>query len=146
MKLKNTITLTAVAFGRHILTHLFYGLSGNNLCTDGCLDGNVELLAGNQVFQFLAHSPAEDDGITLVGQSRQGINRLSVQQDVKFRQFGRAERVDMIVEGGISLRDTFQFVVEVDHNLAQRNHEDEFQAVAAHIVLADKLAPFVKAK
>ena len=41
-----TAHVTAIALRCHVLTHLLHGFSGDDLAADGCLDGDVELLAG----------------------------------------------------------------------------------------------------
>ena len=52
----------------------------------------------------------------------------------------------MIVKRGIALGYALELVVEVDHNLTQRQHEMQFHAVPAHILLVDKFATLVEAK
>ena len=39
--------VAAVAFGRHILAHGLDGFARDDFRTDGCLDGDVELVAGD---------------------------------------------------------------------------------------------------
>ena len=51
----------------------------------------------------------------------------------------------MIIERGIALRDTFQFVVEIDYDFAKRNHKVQLHTVAGHILLFNQLAPLVEA-
>ena len=46
----------------------------------------------------------------------------------------------MPVERRIALADRFQFVVEVDHYLAQRHIEQQFHSVTADIFLLDQFA------
>ena len=53
-----TAHITTITLGCHILAHLTYRLTGNDLGTYGRLDGDVKLLARNQVLKFLAHAPA----------------------------------------------------------------------------------------
>ena len=60
--------ITTIALGCHILTNLLHRLAGNNLSTDGSLNGNIKLLAGNELFQLLARPAAKGDGIILMSQ------------------------------------------------------------------------------
>jgi len=46
--------ITTVAFGSHVFADGLDGFAGDDFSPDGGLDGNVELLARNQFFQFLA--------------------------------------------------------------------------------------------
>ena len=80
----------------------------------------------------------------MVGKCGERIHRFTVEQDVELCQLRRAERVNMIVERGISLRYRLQLVVEINHYLAERNHEYQLYAVAADILLLDELAPLVE--
>ena len=78
-----TAHITAITLGKHILTHLLHRLTRDNLGADGSLDGNIELLAGNELLQFLAHPTPEGDSVVLMGQRGKGINRLTIEQDVE---------------------------------------------------------------
>ena len=50
-----TRNITTVALRSHILTHSLHRLTGDDLRTDGCLDGNIELLARDEFLELLAH-------------------------------------------------------------------------------------------
>ena len=52
----------------------------------------------------------------------------------------------MVVERSVALRDALQFVVEVNHYLAQGQHEAQFHAVAADVLLVDQFAALVEAE
>ena len=135
-----TAHVAAIALGCNVLAHLLHRLAGHNLGTDSCLNGNVELLAGNEFLKFLTHLATQSHGIAFMGKRGEGIDRLSIEQNVEFGQLGRAEAVDMVVERGITLADRLELVVEVYHYLAQRYHEMEFHTVAAHILLLEQFA------
>ena len=60
--------VAAVTLGRHILAHLTYGFTCNDFCADGCLHGNVKLLAGNQILELEAYLSAEVIGVILVNE------------------------------------------------------------------------------
>ena len=120
------------------------GFTRHDFCTDGGLNRNVELLARNQLFQLLAHTPAKHHGIVLMRERGECIHGLAVEQDVEFGELRRAERVDVVVERGVALRNALELVVEVDDDFAQRNVEMQFHAVSAHKFLLDELAALVE--
>ena len=74
-----TAHVTAVALGRHVLAHLLHRLTGNDLGANGGLDGNVKLLARDELLQLLTHAAAKGLGIVEVGQRREGIHRVTVE-------------------------------------------------------------------
>ena len=51
--------VTSVALGQHVLAHGLYGLTGNDLGSDGGLYRYLELLSGNQFLELLADTSAE---------------------------------------------------------------------------------------
>ena len=57
-----------------------------------------------------------------------------------------AERIDVIVEGSISLGNTLQLIVEINHNLAQRQHEVQLYTVTAHVLLVNQFATLIQTK
>ena len=79
-------------------------------------------------------------------QGGQGVDGLAVEQDIQLRQLRGPETVDMIVERCIALGDGLQFIVEINHNLAQRQHEMQLDAIAADILLIDEFTTLVKTK
>ena len=135
-----TRDVTAVALGCHVLADGFDGLAGNDFRADGGLDGDVELLARDELFEFLAHAAAEAHGIVHVSEGRQGVDALAVEEDVELDELALAVVMDVVVEGRIALGDTLELVVEVDNYLAQRHIEYHLHAVAGDVLLLDELA------
>ena len=82
-----TTDITAIAFGRHVLAHLFHGFACDDFGPDGCLYGDIKLLTRQQFLEFLTHSPSEIHGVVYMREGGEGIDRLSVEQDVEFDQF-----------------------------------------------------------
>ena len=76
----------------------------------------------------------------------QRIRRLAVQQYIQFHQARGAVADDMIVEGGIALRDALELVVEVEDYLRKRHVVVEFDAVGSDVVLAHQCTAFVQAE
>ena len=99
-----------------------------------------------QFLQLLAHTPAELIGMATVNQGRQGIDGLAVEHDVQFHQVGVLIASNMVVEGSITLRDGFQFVVKVKDNFAQRHLESQFHTVSREIDLVLQHASAVDAE
>ena len=50
-----TTDVAAIALGRDVLSHLFHGLTGYDFGSDGSLDGDVELLPGDELFIFSSY-------------------------------------------------------------------------------------------
>ena len=67
--------------------NLFHGLTGYDFGSDGSLDGDVELLPGDELLEFLAHATPKCDGIVLMGQRRECIHGLAVEQNVELGKF-----------------------------------------------------------
>ena len=104
--------VAAVAFGSHVFTNGFYCLSRNDFGSDGCLDGDVELLPRYQLFQFFAHLASEIVGVLGIDERRKRVDRFAVQQNVQFGQFRGLVACPVIIERRISFRNAFQLVVE----------------------------------
>jgi hypothetical protein len=58
------------------------------------------------------------------------VDRLGIDQDRHLHEVALAVIGDVVVEGGIALRDRFQPVVEVEHDLVQRQVVDHHGALA----------------
>ena len=79
-------------------------------------------------------------------QRRQGIYRLTIEQDVQLHQFGRTETVGMIVERSISFGDTLQLIIEIDNDFTQWHIIVYFHTVARNILLLHQFAALAKTK
>ncbi len=139
-----TAHVAAVAFCSHVFADGLYSLSGNDFSADSGLDGDVELLSRNEFFQFLAHAATKGDGVVYVGEGRECVDALTVEQYIEFHEFALAVVVDVVVERCVAFRYAFEFVVEVDNDFAQRQVEGEFDAVSRNIILLNELASFAE--
>ena len=139
-----TADITAVTLGEDIFADLLDGLAGNDLGSDSGLDSDVELLTRKEFFEFLTHATTEIDGIVAVGEGREGIDLLAVEEDIQFDEVGRSEAVHVPIEGGVALGDGFEFVVEIDDDLAERHVEEKLHAVAGDILLLDEFTTFAE--
>ena len=79
-----------------------------------------------------------------MGQRTQGIHWFTIEQDVELHQIRVAEAIDMVVERSVTLRDTLQFIIEIDDNLTERQHEVQFHTVATHIFLINEFASLIQ--
>ena len=86
-----TAYVAAVALCGHVLAHLLHRFACNDFRADGRLDSDVELLARQQFFEFLADASAEGDGIIHVRQGGECVHGFAVQQNVEFYKFGRTK-------------------------------------------------------
>ena len=136
--------VAAVALGQDVLAHLLHRLAGDDLRTDSGLDGDVELLTGEQLLELLAHAAAEGLGVVEMRQRGEGVNGFAVEQDVELHQLGGPEADGVVVERGIALGDGFELVVEVDDDLAQRHVEENLNTITRDEVLRDKFAAFAQ--
>ena len=75
--------VTAVTFGSHVLADSLDGLTRNYLGSNRSLDSDVKLLTRDELLQFFAHAAAECDRVVDMGQCRQCVDTLAVEQDVE---------------------------------------------------------------
>src|SRR3546814_11361754 len=105
---------------------------------DRGLDGDLEEVAGDEVLEPLAHVAASRFGGGAVNDHREGVDRLAVDQDVHLDEIALAVPDLVIVEAGIAAADALQAIVEVEHDLVQRQLVGEMGAAgdAGPIILA----------
>ena len=85
---------------------------------------------GIRSLQPLAQGAAAPLGLAAMDDDRQRVDRLAVDQDVHQHEVALAVVVDLVVEAGIAAADRFQPVVEIEHDLVQRQAVDQHRAVA----------------
>ncbi len=108
--------VAAVAFGENVFAHGADGFAGDDFAADGCLDGNFEELAGDEVFEFRDECAADFVGVLGVGDDGEGIDGLAVDEDVDFDEAGGAVLLDLVIEAGVAGGRPFELVVEVDED------------------------------
>ena len=79
-----------------------------------------------------------------MGEGRKGIDLLAVKKNIQFDEVGRPEAVHVPIEGRVAFRDGFEFVVEIDDNLAERHVKEKLHAVAGDILLLDEFTAFAE--
>ena len=122
--------VSAVTFCRNILSHSLDGFAGYDFGSDCCLNGYVELLAGNKFLQFLAHASAKAHRIVHMGEGAESVHAFTVQQYIEFYELGLSEIMQVIVERSIALGNAFELVVKVYHDFAKRHVESHLHSVA----------------
>ena len=139
-KLALTRYVATVALGRHVLAHLLHRLAGDNLATDGGLDGNVELLAGDEFLELLTHAAAEVIGVVDVSQGREGIHGFAIEQDVELHEARGTVPCGVVVKRGVALGDALELVVEVDDDFTERHEVVYLHAIARDVLLLHEFA------
>ncbi len=79
-------------------------------------------------------------------QLRQGVDALTVDEDVELDQVGLAIVEQVVVKGPIPLGDRLELVVEVEDHLGQRDLEDHLQPVAGEILVVRVRAAALEAE
>src|SRR5262245_24515209 len=115
--------VTAVALGGHVLAHGLDGLPRDDAAADGRLDGHLEHLAGNDAAELLHQHLPPLVGLVAVDDDTESIDRVAVEQDVELDQLRGPEVGKLVVERGVALGDRLQPIVEVHHDLGQREVE-----------------------
>src|SRR3990172_9437021 len=122
--------VAAVALGGHVLPERAHGLPRDHAAADGGLDDDLEELARDPGLELLGQRFPSLVGLVPVGDDRQGVDRVPVQQDVELDQVRAPELEEVVVERGVAPRQGLQLVVEVDDDLGQREVEGEVNALA----------------
>ncbi len=79
-------------------------------------------------------------------EGREGIGRLAVEEDVELHELRVLEPDDVVVEGGVALRNGLELVVEVEDNLGERHLVGKLKTVGRDVVLVYERAPLVEAE
>src|SRR5690348_3097878 len=115
--------VAAVALGGDVLAHGLDGLAGDDPAADGGLDGHLVELARDDAPQLLHQRLAPLVGLVAVDDDAERVHRIAVEQDVELHEVGGPEVGELVVERGVAPGDRLQLVVEVDHDLRQREVE-----------------------
>src|SRR5580704_17333988 len=99
-KLLLAADVAAVALGQHVLAQRADRLAGDDAPADRGLDGDLEELARDQVFQPLAQRPAAALGLVLVHDDAERIDRLAIHQDGELHQLALLVAHHLVVEAG----------------------------------------------
>ena len=106
------------------------GFAGDHLAADGCLDGDFEQVAGDQVFQPFAHAAAARLCGAAVDDHAQRVDGVAVDEDAHLHKVAFAVADLVVIERRIAARNAFQTVVKIEHHFVQRQFVDQLRAAA----------------
>ena len=78
-----------------------------------------------------------------VGQRRQRVDRLAVQQNVEFGQLARFVTGLVIIERCVTARNAFQLIVKIEHDFGQRHVEIDLDTILRDENLVEQRSPLV---
>ena len=122
--------VAAVAFCGHVLAHRGDGFARDHFAADRGLDGDLEQMPRDQVFQALAHAAAARLRCTPVDDHAQRIDRVAVDQDAHLDKVALAVADLVVIERRITSAYALQPVVEVEHYFVERQFVDDLRAAA----------------
>src|SRR6185503_15809883 len=134
--------VAAVALGGHVLAHGLDRLAGDDPAADRGLYRDLVELAGDHRAQLLGEGLALLVGLLAVDDDGERVHRVPVEQDVELDHVGGPELEEVVIERGVALGDRLEPIVEVDHDLAQREVELDVDPLA-HVLERLVLAPFL---
>lgn len=138
--------VATVALGGYIFADGFDGFAGNDFGAYGSLHGHVELLARYQLFEFHTHLATNGLGIVDVGEGREGIDTLAIEEDIGLDEAAGTIAYGVVVERGVAAAYALELVVEIEDNLGQGHIEVEFYAVGGYVILTSLYATFLEAE
>src|SRR5205823_14955276 len=92
--------VAAVALGQHVLAHGADRLTRDDAAADGRLHRHLEQLARDELFELLDEGLAQRVGLLAVGNQREGVDGLAIDEDVQLDQVAGAVPGHLIVERG----------------------------------------------
>src|SRR5690606_38217946 len=113
--------VATVAFCQHILAQGLHVLSGDDLGTDGRLDGNIEHLPGNQATHARNHFPAPVACIRSVNNHGKCVHTIAVDQQVDLDYVRVTELQELVIHGGIAAGNRFKAIEEIQHDFGERH-------------------------
>ena len=126
--------VAAVALGQNVLSHRLDRLASDDPAADGGLDGDLELLAGNELLELLRHLQPVGVRLVFVNDRGEGVDDLVVEQQVDLDEVGLLVLGHVVVEGGVSLRPALELVEEVGDDLRQWKSIVQFDPLRREVV------------
>ena len=132
-----TADVTAVAFRQHVFTQLLHGGARDDVRADRRLNRDVELLTRDQIFHLFHQFTAAILRVVAVGDQRQRIHALVVDQHVHTHHVGGLEALEVVIQRRITARRGLQAVEEVEHHFRHRDFigQRHLVAVVDHVGL-----------
>src|SRR5690606_21165859 len=97
-----TADVTAIALGQYVLAQCFYCAAGNDLSTDGSLNGHIIELARNQFLHFLGEHASFRLRLIAMHDECESVDRITVDEDVETYQLRAFKTYELIVERGVT--------------------------------------------
>lgn len=116
------------------------GFAGKNAGADGGLEGNFEVLAGDDFFEFLGDFAADTVRFGAMTHNRKGVNLLAGDEEVDTDEVFSAVVGEFVVEAGVARGGRFELVVKVGEEVGHRgfkvNHGAVFKVAEVGLVAA----------
>src|SRR5215470_5585606 len=122
-----------IALGGHVLAHGLDGFPRDDPAPHRGLDGHLVELAGNDPAELLGQRLAFLVRLVAVDDDGERVDGIAVQEDVELDHVRLAELQEVVVERGVALGDGLEPVVEVHHDLREREVELDV-ATLAHVL------------
>ena len=105
------------------------GFAGDDLGADGGLEGDFEVLAGDDGFEFFGDFATEGVGFAAVAHQAKGVNAIAGDEEVEANEVLGAVVGEFVVEAGIAGGDGFELVVEVGQEVGHGSFEVDHGAI-----------------
>ncbi|MBG9887033.1 hypothetical protein ABE10_10920, partial [Bacillus toyonensis] len=130
--------VAAVALGEHVLADRADRLSRDDPGTDRGLDRHLELLPRDELAQPLGHHRAVAVGLVTMHDRAEGVDLLTLEQDVDLDEVGLLGARGLVVERRVPLCLRLQLVEEVEDDLAQWNVVAQFHTLLGEVLHAQE--------
>ena len=138
--------VAAVALREHVLPLRLDRLASDDPGADRGLDRDVEELARDLLPEPLDEQLAPVVGEFAVDDQRERVDRLAGDEDVDAHEVSRLEAGHVVVEARVAAGARLQLVVEVEHDLAERQLVDEVHALLGEVLHVVEAAAAVVAE
>ena len=93
------------------------GFAGDDAGADGGLEGDFEVLAGDDLFEFFGDVAADGVGFGAVAHDGEGVVFVAGDEEVHAHEVFGAVVGEFVVEAGVATGDGFELVVEVGEEI-----------------------------
>ena len=139
-KLALAADVATVALGQNILALRLDGFAGKDSTTNGSLDGHLEHLSRNDVFELLREDFSALVCLVLVNDEGKGVDGFTGKQDIELHQLRRFVAVEFVIERSIAAGAGLQFVEVVHDEFAKGDLPDHFDRVLRQVVHGNERA------
>src|SRR5450830_1809249 len=105
--------VTAIALGQNVLAQRLDVFSRNDGGANGCLNGHIEHLPGNQLAHLGSHRTTTELAVGAMDNNGQRIDSLTVDQHVDLDHIGRPVFLELIVHRGVTAGGRFETIKKV---------------------------------